>query len=559
MSEPPADVLELARGKKLERMEPAERARLLKRVEEYQQELDRQEKEAKRADPFWFYKPSSGEITADRREFLLRHLKPDDVPVKCPGQMDVHQSLATVRGASGGNRSGKTTLGCIEAFICATGEVPQSMRGFYPQTRIPLADAGPQHVRVTGKDWENGILGTVLPEYQFWAPREYLINGDWAKSYSAEKSTLHLTKNGRLKGTIEFMSNAQPVTAFQGPTKHKQIYDEEPRQDIYKENLMRFGTTRAIDVLFCMTPTEGLTWVYDLVNRGKDAADNLVDWFKLPAVTNELVNITVLEQGASFLTYEEKLMKWLGEFVSLSGLVYGRTFNRKVHVIPQFNVGCDCKTTTDVHQAKCPWNHYYVVKGMDPHLVTETAVVWVALDRLGNKIVVKCRFKEADTELVKEAITNIERENGWRVGWAAVDPAVDFEIKAAGGLNIMKKLRSGLNKIRRIRLATKGAGSIKTGVDEMKESLRAHPVSGRPTLYIMDTPENAPLIKAFETLERDRGVQEDKKGQRDKILESKHHLHAALRYVFMQNLRWRSPYEVPVSGDPEFSEEDLFG
>ena len=553
------DPIEALRGKKLEHLSIEDRSRLAARLAEYQQELDRQTKEAKRADPFWFYQPSSGELAPERREFLLRHLKPEDVPARCPGQIDVHRSLATVRGASGGNRSGKTTLGCIEAFITATGEVPASLRGVFPQTRVPPADAGPQHVRVTGKDWEKGILGTVLPEYQFWAPKEYLVNGDWAKSYSAEKSTLYLHKRGRLTGTIEFMSNAQPVTAFQGPTKHMQIYDEEPRQDIYKENLMRFGTTRAINVLFCMTPTEGLTWVYDLVNRGKDAADNTVDWFKLPAVTNELVNITVLEQGASFLTYEEKLMKWLGEFVSLSGLVYGRLFNRKIHVIPAFDVGCNCGAAreTDVHGPRCPWNDYMVVKGIDPHLVTPTATVWVALDRWGNQYVTHCRFAESDTEEVKDAILGIEREMKWRVAWAVVDSAADSDIKAFSGLNIFKKLTSGVNRIRRLRLASKGPGSIKTGVDEIKEGLRPHPISGRPTFYIMDTPANAPLIKAFETLERDRGVQEDKKGQRDKILESKHHLHAALRYVFMQKMSWRGPGEMVVPDEPQYSEEEV--
>lgn len=554
-AEMPADLAKALRPEKLAKLSAADKKSLLARVDEWEGELRRQEEEAKRADPFWFYKPSTGELTEDRRAFLERHLRPEDVPLKCPGQLDVHTSLATVRGASGGNRSGKTTLGAIEAFIATTGCLPDSLKGRYPIHRVPTKF--PRHVRVTGKDWENGILGTVLPEYQFWAPREFLPDGDWRKAWSAEKATLHLQKKGRIFGTIEFMSNAQPVTAFQGPTKHKQIYDEEPSQEIYKENLMRFGTADFIDNLFCMTPTEGLSWIYDLVNGGKDARGNSVEWFKLPSVTNELVNLTVLETQAQFLSYEDKLMRWLGEFVSMSGLVYGRLFSKKVHKIAPFEVGCNCGTTNDIHADACPWNHYYVVSGMDPHLVTPTAVCWVALDRWGNKYVVDSWFEEADTELVKEG--KKRREASFRMGWTVTDSAADSDIKAFNGLNIFKKLKSGANKIRRLILATKGAGSIKTGVDELKEGLRPHPATGRPQLYIMDTPGNQLLIRAFETMERDRGIQEDKKGARDKILESKHHLHAALRYIFMQKLIWRSPVQTRVDEmEAAYSEEEVF-
>lgn len=549
----PADIAAVLKGKNLYKLPKEEKVKLLARVDEWKRELVRQQEEAIKADPFWYYKPSDGVITPDRRAFLERHLKPDDIPAKAPGQLDVHVCRAAIRGASGGNRSGKTAMGSIEAFIGATGEVPESLKGLYPPERA--SNKYPRHVRVVGKDWENGILGTVLPEYQFWAPREFMPEGRWEKAYSAEKATLFLGKKGRLHGTIEFMSNAQPATAFQGPTKHKVIYDEEPRKDIYKENLLRFGTAGIMDILFCMTPTEGLSWVYDFVQQGQDEKNNRVEWFKLPSVTNERVDLTVLEQQAPDLSYEEKLMRWLGEFISLSGLVYGRLFNRKIHVIPEFSVRCNCNSTDGVtHADPCPWNHYYVIKGLDPHLVTPTAVVWVALDRWGNKIVVDCWFEEADTDAVKAGIA--DRDKGYRIGWSVVDSAADSDIKAFSGLNIYKKLRKGPNRVSRLRLASKGQGSIKTGVDEIKAGLRPNLLTGKPTVYIMDTPRNRPLIQAMETLERDRGAMEDRKGMRDKILEAKHHLHAAFRYVMMQSLGWRSALESYIL-DARYEEGDI--
>ena len=80
----------------------------------------------------------------------------------------------------------------------------------------------------------------------------------------------------------------------------------------------------------------------------------------------------------------------------------------------------------------------------------------------------------------------------------------------------------------------------------------------KPRLFIMDDPSNKLLINAFATMERDSGHNEDKRGARDKILESKHHLHAALRYVFMQKLHWRDPQE-PVEQDmPQYDREEIF-
>ena len=75
----------------------------------------------------------------------------------------------------------------------------------------------------------------------------------------------------------------------------------------------------------------------------------------------------------------------------------------------------------------------------------------------------------------------------------------------------------------------------------------------------MNTPGNQALIRAFETMERDKGVQEDRKGARDKILESKHHLHAALRYIFMQTLNWRSVQQYFTELLPSYEADDLYG
>lgn len=540
--------------KPLAKMSKHEVLQLRAQIEEYEKAAAEKLRVLREADPFWFYEPSTGEVPRENYEFLLRHLKHEDVPPKLTGQMDAHLSTSPVRFVSGGNQSGKTTSTTIEALIQATGEVPISLKDVYPQEKIPKKF--PQHIRVVGKDWQNGILLNVLPTYQKWAPKEFLKDGQWTKSYSAEKATLYLTKNNELRGTIEFMSNAQDVTSFQGPPRDMVVYDEEPRKDIYKENLLRFTTRDRLNIIFGMTPTEGLTWVHDdLVSQGSDQSGNRVDIFQIASVCNKKANLRVLEEIVKDLTYDEKKMRLLGEFISLSGLVYGKQFSRKVHLIEPFDVRCNCGGI-DIHDDQCPWNKYYVLRGIDPHLVTPTAAVWVAVDRFENVYVDSCWFEETEIEGFKRGFR--QRSEGMRLGWSVVDSAADSNIEAFGGLNIFKKMTTGENRIRALRLAVKGQGSIRTGVDEIKQALTLNPHTGKPRFFIMNRPENELLINAFQTMERDRGHNEDKRGAKDKILESKHHLHAALRYIFMQKIRWRSPVLPQVADVPEYAPEEIY-
>lgn len=540
--------------KPLSEMSHREMLALLDQINEYQKASDQKMEELKNADPFWFYEPSTGEVPKENFEFLLRHLKADDVPPKLTGQIDAHLSTSPIRLVSGGNQSGKSTSACIEAIIAAIGEVPRAMEGTYPKEKLPKKF--PQHIRVVGKDWQNGILLNVLPTFQRWVPREYLKEGRWDKSYSAEKATLYLQKGGEIKATIEFMSNAQDVTSFQGPPRDMVVYDEEPRHDIYKENLLRFTTRDRLNIIFAMTPTEGLTWVHDeLVNQGKDSSGNRVDVLQIASVCNKKANLRVLEEIVKDLTYEEKKMRLLGEFVSLSGLVYGKSFSRKVHLIEPFEVRCDCGGG-DSHSLECPWSKYYVLRGIDPHLVTPTAAVWVALDRFGNAYISDCWFEETEVEGFKRGFR--QRSEGMRLGWSVVDSAADSNIEAFGGLNIFKKMTTGENRIRNLRLAVKGQGSIRTGVDEIKQYLAVDSKTTKPRLFIMNKPGNELLINAFQTMERDRGHNEEKRGAKDKIMESKHHLHAALRYVFMQRLKWRDPYEPEVGSTPNYATEEIY-
>jgi len=269
-------------------------------------------------------------------------------------------------------------------------------------------------------------------------------------------------------------------------------------------------------------------------------------------VANPKANLDVLDQVMAGLTsYEEIKMRLLGEFVSLSGLVYGRLFDKSLHVIEPFETRCTCGHM-ESHLPGCPASQYYVLRGLDPHLVTNSAVVWLALDREGYGYVDTCYFEAADTEDLKRDIAEISK--GMRLGWSAVDKSSNSDVKVFGDRNVFREISRGEHAITGLRSSQKFEGSIRAGVDEIKKWLKVDERTGKPRLFIMDRPENRSLINAFRTMEREQWTNEDQKGPKDKIAEGKYHHHAALRYLFQFPLSWMP--EVTYMPEPDLFDEE---
>lgn len=527
------------------RLSPEERAQKKAELEAYIAAQRTKLADLQAQDPFWWFRPAEG-ITEQAMAFLRRWLKEEDVPARLDCQRDVFGSQADLTLVAGGNQSGKTLTIAIDTLIQMTGQVPEAMRAWYPAAK--LAVSRPFRVRVVGQDYENGLLKNVIPTYKRWSPKEYLKGGSWETAYSAEQRTVQYVDKDTQQplGFIEFMSNQQDVASFQGPPRDRINFDEQPRYEVFRENLARFATAAKVSVWFGMTPTEGLTWTKDEV---LDAADGVkIAAFKLTTAMNPAAHLETFEAVVAGLSsYDEIKMRLLGEFVSLSGLVYGALFDPKVHVIAPFETRCTCGRSQG-HPPACPAAQYYVLRGLDPHLVTPSAVVWVAMDREGHKYVDTCLFRDVDTARLKAEIAAVSK--GMRLGWAACDKSSNSDIKAFGDRNIFRELLTPPYAITGLKSSEKYVGSIRAGVDEIKQDLRINEKTGRPTLFIMDRPENKPLIQAFRTMERERWANEDVKGPKDKIAEGKYHHHAALRYLYQFPMTWYPEVEsVPVIED----------
>lgn len=520
------------------KMTPAQKAKAIELIKEQLNEINKIKEEEISKNPFYFFHPDKGVLTPDRKSFLRKWLKEEDIPHTVDSQLQALCDDSDIKLISGGNQSGKSTLEAIEDYIDITKQIPAPLQGTYPREKIPKKI--PFHVRTVAVD-NKQLLNTVLPAYRFWVPRDFLRKGKWEESYSAEQRLLTLVKGNKTYGTVEFMTNQMEVESFQGPPKDKVNYDEEPLFSIYKENLLRFVTAEKLRIRFHMTPTKGMTWVKTQILDENDGKRKAV--FKLPTVCNPKANLEVVEEILKELTsYDEIKMRLLGAFISLSGLVYGELFSRKKveeggHVIEPIVPDFD---------------NYVVYRGGDPHLVKPSVFVELAVDREENKYVIGVYSKNCDTaeikaDLLQRSKTRGKDERGWRLAQTRVDKSCNSTIRALGDRNIFLELSRGQDAIPAMVTSEKFVGSINAGVDTIKQELKNR------KLFFCDTPEVWQLIKAMESLEREMATNEEKTGMRDKIAEGRFDAHAALRYIFQGPVRWMPIYQsVPDLEDERY-------
>ena len=347
------------------------------------------------------------------------------------------------------------------------------------------------------------------------------------------------------------MSNKQDLASFGGPPRDLVVFDEEPYQEVYKENLMRMVTAKDFEVILAMTPVNGISWTYDELYSKFLSGDENIDYFQFVSVANPHASVDSLNQILKGLTtYDEIKMRLLGEFISLSGLVYGSMFKPDLHVIPPFETGCTCGFKT--HSSDCPYEKYLGFLGVDPHMVKDSCSALCFIDREGNFYVDRCYKKSADVEEMRK--DHAKMLEGKRMAWSVFDPSSDSSITAFSGMNIFKLCTRNPNPFFRARKGDKYQGSIAAGVQTIKELLKVNEQIKRPRFFIMDRPENDLLKKSLRTLQRDTYANEDVRGLKDRIQEGVHDHRACVRYILQNRLKWYR--NTPYLPQPEIPDEE---
>ena len=307
-------------------------------------------------------------------------------------QIEFHKCTKRNRWVFGGNRTGKTECGAVEAIWYA--------RGIHPYKKIGHATKG----------WVVSLTQEVQRDVAQEKILSYL-----PKSWIADIVMRKGTKDSPVSGVIDFIliksvyggistigfkSCDQGRQKFQGTSQDWIWFDEEPPKDIYDECRMRVLDTCG-EIWGTMTPLLGLTWVHDDIYLNKkndpEAWYICVSWQDTPFLDKKEVDM--LE---SLLPEDERQSRQYGHFMSHSGLVYSE-FDESVNVIDPFDVP----------------KEWYDNISIDPGLVNPLSCHWYALDGDGNiYVIAEHYFAGHDAKWHCDAILKKCEELDWKKGYS---------------------------------------------------------------------------------------------------------------------------------------------
>lgn len=420
-------------------------------------------------------------------------------------QASFHRSRLRNRWVFGGNRTGKTVAGAVEAVWYATGLHPY--KTIKPPTRGWV-------VSLTNEVQRDVAQHEILK----WLPRDMIKDVQMRKGKKDNLRTgiidfIELS-NGSVIG---FKSCEQGREKCQGTSQHWIWYDEEPPEDIYAECRMRVLDTGG-DMWGTMTPLQGLTWVYDTIYLNeigdKDVAYWLIEWADNPHLSADM--IAHLE---STLTDDEREARQYGKFIAMSGLVY-KEFAEDIHVIDPFNVPRD----------------WYDNISIDPGLDAPLSAHFYAVDGDNNLYVVAEHYKAGESvEWHAERLHAIADQLEWPRNHLGM---LECLIDSAASQRTLAAERSVVDLLHdnRIMADTKVTKDVWTGIQRVKQylRLREHPQvevwpRGKPKLFIFRTCTN--LIREIKSYRwRPQTASGD---QTDRPIKRDDHAMDDLRYYIM--------------------------
>ncbi|MCL2631180.1 MAG: terminase family protein [Firmicutes bacterium] len=246
----------------------------------------------------------------------LKHLK----------QIEFHKCEKRNRWVFGGNRSGKTECGAVEAVWLARGNHP------YKQNRRAV------------HGWVVSLTYEVQRDVSQAKVLKYL-NPDWIHKIVMRQGSQDSPEAGVIDiiyvknelggiSKIGFKSCDQGREKFQGASLDFVWFDEEPPHDIYEECAMRVMDRRGI-IFGTMTPLKGLTWVYEEIYLNPKSNQDIwyteMEWADNPYLHKD--EITAMERLMGDDTLESRRF---GRFRANEGLVYTE-FDSSIHVIEPFS------------------------------------------------------------------------------------------------------------------------------------------------------------------------------------------------------------------------------
>lgn len=388
-----------------------------------------------------------------RKNTLLRYNKGDKVHAK---QLEFHKCPQRNRWVFGGNRSGKTECGAVEAVWMARGIHPyrenrQSVSGWI----VSLTYEVQRDVA------QSKILYYLNPD---WIERIVMREGSKGSPSCGIIDTIIIKNVFGGLSRIGFKSCDQGREKFQGTSLDFVWFDEEPSYDIYEECRMRILDKKG-DIFGTMTPLKGLTWVYDEIYLNTKQSDDIwhitMEWADNPFLDPEEV------QKMSTCLGEESLeSRRYGRFCYSEGLVYPE-FDPAVHVIEPFDIPKDWQSNISI----------------DPGLNNPLSCHFYYQDYDGNVYVGAEHYEKGkDIDYHAEAILALARELDWKHNLSGMTEAL---IDSAAGQRTLASCKSVAELFfdRGIAVNTKVNKELFAGIANVKAYFAARP----PRIFIFKT------------------------------------------------------------------------
>lgn len=408
-------------------------------------------------------------------------------------QMAFHRCKKRNRWVFGGNRSGKTECGAVEAIWMARGIHP------YRRNRKDVFGWVVSLSQQVQRDVAQSKILHYLPKN--WIADIVMLSGRKDSPASGIIDQIKLKNVFGGISTIGFKSCDQGREKFQGASLDFVWFDEEPPRDIYEECLMRVMDRKG-DIFGTMTPLKGRTFVYNEIylnaRRNPEVWYEFMNWEDNPFLSASEVKLL---EGA--LDQSSLDSRKYGRFSEGYGLVYPE-FDESVHVVKPFSVPPEWQENVSI----------------DPGLHNPLSAHWYCVDWDGNIYVVAEHYEKGrDIDFHAAAIDEISRRLGWkRDGSGRISALID---SAAGQRTLASsKSVSELFYERGIAVNPNVDKDVFSGISRVKSYLARG--NGQPDIYIFDCCEN--MIAEFKSYSWGAG---------DRPIKAGDHAMDELRYFVM--------------------------
>lgn len=363
-------------------------------------------------------------------------------------QLEFHKCKKRNRWIFGGNRSGKTECGAVEAVWMA--------RGIHPYRKNKDNVFGwvvSVSYEVQRDVAQSKVLYYLNPQ---WIDDIVMTSGSKSSPSSGVIDTIIINNVFGGKSKIGFKSADQGRDKFQGASLDFVWFDEEPPKDIYDECKMRV-LDRKGDIFGTMTPLKGLTYIYEEIYLNKYMNEQ-IKYFTMEWKDNPFLDEKEIELMTTSMSDKSLASRRYGKFMENTGLVY-EEFDENIHVIEPFD----------------PPKDWYDKISIDPGLNNPLSAHFYCVDYDGNIYVIAEHYiKGKDIDYHAKAILDIAFQLDWHFNHsgkleAIIDSAANQRTLASS------KSVSELFYDKGIAVNTKVNKELFSGIARVKEYFAARP------------------------------------------------------------------------------------